>query len=323
MSVFVNSLAFFFGRTAGKRTRASRSRTRRRTQASHLTGSGLESLEPRHALSGTGLIRPAVADVVPGDTSTREIIQINGSRAGTVNYLGDHDWYRVSLVAGMRYEFRLNATGGTGVPALGDPFLRLRFDNGYILFSDDDAGGNHNSKITTGISTSGTYLLDAGAWDDKSTGGYTLTVTQLTPTPADDFAADASTTGMLQLYRTQRKPFWYAEGKMERSGDRDWFRVSLVPGRTYQITVWGSQWGSGAGQPLSNPYVYLRDQRGNSLAYNDNYTFRWNDARITFTVPKSTSNGAVFYIDVGAMNYPLQGPNYDLGMYKIRMELIR
>jgi len=289
MGSLFDSVAFAFGRVAGKRARASCRRTRNRSCASHPAGFCLESLEPRHALAGT--------DSVPGDSSTTETIQIGGTRSNAVNHLGDHDWYRVSLVAGIQYKFTLNATvNGPGQPQLNDPFLRLRFNSGFILNDDDDSGGNHNSKIETGIATSGTYFLDAGGFRDQSTGGYTLTVTQLTPTPKDDFSSDTSTLGSIQLGSDGRRG--RISGTIETTGDRDWIRVLLEAGKTYRFWVNGV-FESGPRGPIKvDMDVHIRNRFRASLAYNNNWSV-WSsgDSRVVYRnlLPKAQ----VFYIDVG------------------------
>jgi hypothetical protein len=229
-----------------------------------------------------------------------------------VNHLGDHDWYRVELVAGLRYQFRLNSTvNGPGLPALPDPFLTLRNSGGYIRATDDDSGGNRNSLITWTPATPGLWFLDAGAYRNESTGGYTLSVTQVTPTPTDDFAANDSTWGQLQVNSS-------TNARLERIGDRDWFRVALRAGRTYRITVDTLGAWPRADQ-MTNPNVHLRNSGGRSLAYNDNFTYSHQFSQITYRALNST----VFYIDVGGSLSTTSpdgiSPPRGLGRYRVTL----
>ena len=54
----------------------------------------------------------------------------------------------------------------------------------------------------------------------------------------DDFAADTTTTGSLSVGSL-------ADGNIETAGDRDWFAVELVAGRTYRFELEGAATGSG------------------------------------------------------------------------------
>ncbi|MEQ1952670.1 M10 family metallopeptidase C-terminal domain-containing protein [Mesorhizobium yinganensis] len=90
------------------------------------------------------------------------------TRSGGVT---EHDWYKVDLVAGQTYTFALAATGVTN-GSLEDPYLRLRNGNGALLLEDDDSGPDQFSSIIYKATTTGTYYLDAGPFDDDSAGQY-------------------------------------------------------------------------------------------------------------------------------------------------------
>ena len=91
---------------------------------------------------------------------------------GTIGVSGDHDWYRVDLVAGQVYTFALTGTGSNN---LQDPYLSLRSANGSIAnagaaFNDDGLQGG-NSVLTYTAETTGTYYLDVSAYS-SGTGQY-------------------------------------------------------------------------------------------------------------------------------------------------------
>ncbi|MDQ6438272.1 M10 family metallopeptidase C-terminal domain-containing protein [Mesorhizobium sp. LHD-90] len=90
------------------------------------------------------------------------------TRSGGVT---EHDWYKVNLVAGQTYTFALAATG-VASDSLEDPFLRLRNSSGTQIAFDDDGGPDQFSSITYKATTTGTYYLDAGAFDSSTAGQY-------------------------------------------------------------------------------------------------------------------------------------------------------
>ncbi|MEO8455516.1 MAG: M10 family metallopeptidase C-terminal domain-containing protein, partial [Sphingomicrobium sp.] len=124
---------------------------------------------------------------VPGNTSTSASITVGGIVGGSLEVVGDHDWYRITLTAGQSIVISMDGTGLNPVP---DTYLNLRNASGTILASNDDGGPEYNSKLVFTATTSGTYYIDAGAWDtqsnppssiDQYTGTYTLSVQPYTP----------------------------------------------------------------------------------------------------------------------------------------------
>jgi hypothetical protein len=254
----------------------------------------IEALEPRLALSASASTRSiGFVDQVPGNTSTSISISVGGSQANAVNHRGDHDWYRITLTAGTRYQFNLNATanGGGLIAALGDPFLSLRNRSGAELASNDDGGGGANSQITFTATSSGTYYLDAGAYRNASTGGYTLATRSLGS--ADDYAASTSTSGSVAVNGSS------VTGTVNSSGDSDWFRVYLSAGRTYRFDLTRGS--------LSDPYLRLRNGFGTQLAFDDDSGGN-NNSRITYR----PSSSGWFYLDAS-------GFRSNTGSYNLRV----
>src|SRR5687768_17449492 len=109
---------------------------------------------------------------VRGDALTTATIAVGGSVQGDIETLTDHDWFKISLTGGQKITVLL--TGLT----LEDPFLRIRDASGNILFTSDDInpGIIRDSKINFTVPSTGTYYIDAGAWDDDYTGTYDLSV---------------------------------------------------------------------------------------------------------------------------------------------------
>ncbi len=96
-------------------------------------------------------------------TATAYTLQSGQTAQGTLNFGGDHDWYRVDMTAGLAYTF---AMVGTGTDNVRDTYLQL-YDSsgGSILASNDDSLQGLNSIFTYTPTLSGTYYLDAAAFD--------------------------------------------------------------------------------------------------------------------------------------------------------------
>jgi len=117
---------------------------------------------------------------VPGNISTNSVIGIGQSTSGVLEVLGDHDWYRIQLTAGQSITVSLNGAGGNPVS---DPYLNLRDASGNILRSNDDGGPELNSRLVFTATTTGTYYIDAGSWEDRTTGTYELAVSRYVEPP--------------------------------------------------------------------------------------------------------------------------------------------
>ncbi len=104
----------------------------------------------------------------------------------------------------------------------------------------------------------------------------------------EDFSAGTSASGRVTVGDT-------ATGNIGSNGDRDWFAVELVAGRTYVIDLRGSPTDDGT---LSDPYLGgIHDSDGNLIPHttNDDGGQGYN-SRVTFTATESGTH----YIAAGA-----------------------
>jgi hypothetical protein len=117
-----------------------------------------------------------VADI-PGNSTTTATVTIGGTVSSALETLGDHDWFKIQLTAGQSITITLNGL------TLQDPYLRLLSSSGAVLQENDDisSGVNRDSRISYTVSTTGTYYIDAGAWQDGYAGTYQLQVTPYSP----------------------------------------------------------------------------------------------------------------------------------------------
>jgi len=113
-------------------------------------------------------------------------------RTGDLHANGDQDYHRITLTAGHLYRFNLNSRN-FGCGALADPYLEIRNSNGARVplsaggpgttgqggfVQDDDSGPGLNSQLSFRPTTSGTYYVNARAYNNASTGGYNISVSR-------------------------------------------------------------------------------------------------------------------------------------------------
>jgi serralysin len=138
------------------------------------------------ALAATGTAsRVTETTDAAANTTTTYSLAIGKTAQGQVGSTGDHDWFKVNLVAGQTYTFAMVATGVTTVN-LDDTYLVLRNSAGTQIAADDDAGPGTNSTITFTATTSGTYYLDAGSYNNGGTGQYGVSATEGTKASYDE-----------------------------------------------------------------------------------------------------------------------------------------
>lgn len=114
---------------------------------------------------------PAPIDVIAGNAATTAILAAGAAQASSIDFAGDQDWFRLTLTAGWRYSFAMDATAGSSL----DAYLRVLTANGQQLAFNDDGSGL-NARLSFTATTSGTYFLSAQG-DGTSTGSYSLTMT--------------------------------------------------------------------------------------------------------------------------------------------------
>jgi serralysin len=127
---------------------------------------------------------------VPGSALTNVSIGVGGSLTNTLEIVGDHDWFAITLSAGQSITVVME---GFGITPLEDPYLRLRDSHGNEIAFNDDGAGDRNARLNFTATTSGTYYIDASSWSDAAagypgyTGAYQLSVMPYTPPPVFDY----------------------------------------------------------------------------------------------------------------------------------------
>ena len=73
---------------------------------------------------------------IPDNTTTTTGVTVGSTTTNTLEVVGDHDWFRINLVAGQAITVSLNGV------TLEDPFLRILDQNGVELYFNDDSGAD-------------------------------------------------------------------------------------------------------------------------------------------------------------------------------------
>lgn len=192
-----------------------------------------------------------------GDASTQAQISAGQSVESALEADGDVDWYRLSVEQGQRYTVTLNATpADNGL----DPLLVIYDAQNEMIAYNDDADETLNSRLTFVPGASGVVFVEARAFSDASSGGYTLSVSA-SPIPPDDAGNDATT-------RARIAPGRALTGVLEYEGDVDWYRLDARTGQRYRIILASAEEREDA---LDDPLLQVMDADGNVLAYNDDY----------------------------------------------------
>ena len=191
---------------------------------------------------------------------------VDGTVTGYMERIGDTDWFAVTLEADHAYEIVMD--GGVWNPDLldihdadGDPIPGTRSD-----------GRTGDARISFTPHEDGTYYVLATS-RDRTTGPYTIAVTEVSDTPPT-------------------VPFSFT-GKLRGNGDGEWFAVSLVADKLYQIDMKGVT-GVNAGQysiDLHDPYLkgVYSDYRTLIPGTTDSNGGHLLNDRIKFLAPESAT----------------------------------
>src|SRR5262249_11844057 len=143
--------------------------------ANGLIVGGPEGQDTLHQIQKLSFQDVTIVDDNFGDTGTGAQLAVGGSATGGLQFKGDHDWFKVQLVAGHTYAIdeRGEASGGG---TLHDPYVRLHDANGTEIAHNDDFGTGYDAHLVFQVAQSGTYYIDAGSYADYYTGTYTIEV---------------------------------------------------------------------------------------------------------------------------------------------------
>ena len=200
---------------------------------------------------------------LPANTSTTGEIDVGGSVTGTHGTQTDRDWFRVELEAGTRYQFDVEGAD-TGRGTTPDPAVYVYDATGTsVMMNDDNSGVGKNARSIYTPTTGGTYYVASSDIEGFVGGTYTLSVIVLGANGASeadtDFPATTATTGRVEVGAS-------VTGNIASTSDKDWFRVDLEAGKTYQFDLEGADSGRGT---LVDPFLSLYDGSATFLLVDD------------------------------------------------------
>ena len=174
------------------------------------------------------------------------VVTASSSTAGRLERAGDHDYFRVTLSSPGT--LTVSTTGTT------DTVGELQTATGTRLASNDDTVGL-NFQLQQQLSA-GTYYIQVRGYGN-STGAYTLVVrfTAGPPPSRDDHGNTrngATTVGLSSL----------TAGRLERSGDLDYFRVTLSGSGEVTVSTTGTTDTVGELQTSSGTRITSNDDGG-------------------------------------------------------------
>ncbi len=197
---------------------------------------------------------------------------ILGTATGTINNLGEHDWFKLNLNANTLYS--LTSTNGH-VFAMHDASGKM------ILSSDAFGGFSAGESNTTGIAfmpmTSGPFFVDVSL--PTGLGAYNIRLTEV----ADDYRSNVTTSGAVAVGGT-------VGGTLNAPGDHDWIKVVLSANTLYAITA--------AGDTFTQ--IRVLDASGSTLPSLDNFGgfgFGGSDGAGIGFMPVT---GGTYYVDVSS-----------------------
>ena len=226
-------------------------------------------------------------DDYAASTATSGSVAVDGSTTGTIERPGDLDWFAVTLERYATYRFDLEGTGENW-PLLEGKFIQGIYDSNGNVFAGTYTPESRDDEVRGVFAPEqgGTYYVAVGAGETFfGKGEYRLSATKFIPEVSDWF----DTKGRVGVGS-------YVAGAIEKAHDRDWFRVTLEAGTTYQIDLEGSPTSQGT---LRDPYLHgIRDSEGDliSSTTDDNSGVSLN-SRVNFT----PDSDGTYYIEAGAL----------------------
>lgn len=226
-----------------------------------------------------------------------------GQIQGYIGDEGDRDWIRTELQAGTLYVFDVMGTGGGG-GTLANPLLRILDEQGREVGRADGfdvppgVGGDVQHRFRA--PATGTYYLEVSDASGLYKGSYTVKQQSL-----DEVAGDVTTLGRIEWVGAEAR----TSGEINAIGDRDWFRIRLEKGQSYDIEAVGRATGEGS---LANPAVEVRSATGLLLDYADDGGIGTN-ASLAFRA----SEAGWYYVGVSGSG------NSSKGTYQVRVSTLQ
>jgi predicted nucleic acid-binding Zn-ribbon protein len=170
--------------------------------------------------------------------------EADGVLQGTLEKIGDKDFYKLELEANKTYEITSNKwyTELKFYDANGERIVQDSFwqSEGDGTLKDVYIGITGTQK-TFAVETSGVYYIDVEADDswENWTGDYQLTLKEVTKD--DDFGSSIKSAGDFNQYKqvltADGDEYTALKGNIDYTRDADWIKLDTVVGQDYKITL--------------------------------------------------------------------------------------
>lgn len=168
-------------------------------------------------------------DTISGDFDTTGRLTVGVPISGDIDFLGDKDWFAITLDAGARYSITMERPNGSALGVFAIEGLLDRTGRN-LVFGASNAPPDRVAEVEFVSSVAGDYFIPVRGGTSfspasVSVGAYTLRIDQLIDT--DDHGSDFATA-------TPLMPGIAAQGVLQgdvfQGGDADWFRIELEAG---------------------------------------------------------------------------------------------
>jgi methionine-rich copper-binding protein CopC len=220
-----------------------------------------------------------------GDTpATASAVALDATINGKLEADGDHDVFKVQLVAGKAYRF--SAQGLDSGHYRHNLSLDI-LDAGQASVASGTVGMGRNAYSFT-PSASGSYYVSLGAIaQDTSVQDYVFRA----GLAGDNIGSTGATAGKLDIGGAP------AKGQLEDGGaDHDWFAVSLVAGTSYWFTLKGDVDRAGT-MDAGTGYLQLFNAAGQQVSQDTSPTGYSDNAPVLSFIATATGT---YYLDAGA-----------------------
>ena len=154
-----------------------------------------------------------IEDDFAGDINTIGVFEVGGTATGTIDFVGDSDFFAIEIEAGDVVRIRSDDFGA-------ETALTFFDEAGNIAgFSEIDSPFSNSGSLLVKIEESGTFFVGVEGIISSAPLDYTVTAIAI----EDDFAGDISTTGVLELGGFSNG----TTGRINYLGDIDFFAIEL------------------------------------------------------------------------------------------------
>ncbi|UTW56229.1 M10 family metallopeptidase [Kordiimonas sp. SCSIO 12610] len=153
-----------------------------------------------------------MTDTISSGIDTTGVVTVDGSVTGTIDTSNDVDAYRVTLTAGVTYEFLINGI------TLGTPIVHgVLSDSGRLIASE-----RYDNRLLFTPETTGTYFIQVGSRSfGTNTGTFELMVNELVEVNDGGLIADGET----------------LTGTIDYEGDVDIYSFDVTEGQSYRFRI--------------------------------------------------------------------------------------